>query len=77
MCTFTNQGPLPQKPHQGLVPYLANLSPLIGVPEEKQAASHEGVGHFVPPRAIRAFFRGEGDTGAVERLVAMARLGGL
>jgi hypothetical protein len=31
----------------------------------------------LPPRAIRAFFRGEGDTGAVERLVAMARLGGL
>jgi len=31
----------------------------------------------LPPRAIRALLRGEGDTGAVERLVAMACLGGL
>jgi hypothetical protein len=30
----------------------------------------------LPPRAIRAFLRGEGDTREVERLVAMARLGG-
>jgi hypothetical protein len=31
----------------------------------------------LPPRAIRALLRGEGDTGEVDRLVAMARLGGL
>jgi hypothetical protein len=31
----------------------------------------------LPPRAIRALLRGKGDTGEVERLVAMARLGGL
>jgi hypothetical protein len=29
------------------------------------------------PRTIRALLRGEGDTGEVERLVAMARLGEL